>query len=486
MAKASENAAGRFVGRALDEFVNADPGRHALAEATALSHEGQDDEAYRLLRASLRKLGRWRAEAVDELVRIALRTRIPHPVLSDEFAELVRLVKGSGRSLLPVLEVFELAGHEERKELLFDHIGRAPETVGDALPAERLHSASMCGNWMSPALVQAAGKSRQKCYALWEACTALVFPEREPWSIEQLDAKIPLPDFLRPVLKPLLELKVIRTAAARNGAVLRLPRPAGAPAVPVRAQLDTWCRTGCGLREMICLWADAALLVSQGKSPMTQREIVERLEFLIACESPCAGCKHVPRDEWLRRRTDRRLREWAGLVLRDLGRSPAPALPPPEGLIEVPAGTVRGRSMGVPGFRMTEHLITRIAFAEFDPSIELRRAEEHRPMTNVNWFQAAAFARRFGGRLPSSSEWWSAHKADRMPTNPEGMVLGTPANDDDPVLAEWSADWSLAGSEKVKLNVPVKPAAPGALPGPGEGSLSPVDREMRLGLRVAL
>jgi hypothetical protein len=487
----SEPNIGRFLCGALEEFVEADPGRQILDEARRLSEDGRHDDGYRLLRSGMRRLGRWRAEAASALVEIALRTREPRPRLSDEFAELVRLAKGSGNSLLPVLEVFELAGHEERKELLFDHVGPARDSgVADSLQAERLHAAAERGHWQAAtaSLVQIAGKVRQRCFALWETCWTLVFPEREPWGVSQLDGKVPLPETILQLLRPLLELKTARTAAARPGAALRLPRPAG-PSVSLRPVLDSWCRPTCLLREMIVLWSETAMLVTGQKPPISQADIVARLTAAAESPTPTAGCRTLPREPFLRRRLDEAIRRLAEELLADLGRPPRPPAAPPPAPAEtvaVPAGMLKGRAMGIPAFQIGEYLVTRARFAEFDPSVELRRGEEHRPMTSVNWFQARAFARRLGGRLPTACEWWWALKCGALPTTVAGTPLAGPGTDAQPPTAEWSRDWTLAGSEKVRLNHVGRTPTAATVGLTGEHGLPPLEKDPALGFRVVL
>jgi hypothetical protein len=483
---------GRFLSAALDEFVQADPGRQALTEARALAEAGRNDEAYRLLCAALRGLGRWRQDAAAALVEIAMKTTEPLPRLSDDLAELVRTVKGSGQSLLPVLEVFELAGHEERKELLFDHIADPAEAgAADAVLSERIAGAAARGNWASPLgwLGQLIGKSVDKrfCFALWETAATLVFPEREPWSAGQLDGKLTLPEPAAAIARTLLELKVLRATAARPGAQLWLPRPAATAGAPVRPMLEGFCRAECRLREIVALWADVAMLITRKTPSISQAEIIDRLTEIAASASPTAACRMVPRDAFLRRRLDARVRESAELLLADLGRR-CPAGKPPAGMTAVAAGTLKGRSMGIPAFFLSEYLVTRAQFAAFDPAVELRRGEESRPMTNLNWFQARAYARKLGGRLPQTCEWWWALKSRCLPLNAAGTVVGSPAPgpEQEETFAEWSDDWTLAGAEKVRLNAASRAAAPGAPPVPTEAGLSPVDKDPRLGFRAAM
>jgi hypothetical protein len=507
---------GQFLHEAVSEFVDSDPGRQTLDEARRLAAGGRTEEAYRLLRSGLRRMGRWRSEAIASLVEFALAGARRRPGLSDEFAELVRLAKGGGAGLLPALEVFELAGHEERKELLFDHVGAAAAGprereslhASPALLSERLHAAAERGQWLAQSadLVQVcvARNERRKCLALWETCSLLVFPEREPWGVGQVEGKVPLPEPLVQVLKPLLELKVCRTVAARPGAMLRLPRPS-APAASLRPVLEGWCRPGCRLTEAVALWADAAMLVADLKPSIPQSAIVEGLMRLRdGRPSAVAGasasmlgpvgpsgptpCRLLPADAFLRRRVESRLRSLAAALLVDLGKA-VPAGSPPAGMVAVPAGLLKGRAMGVPAFWIDAEPVTRARFAAFDPSVEVRLGEGDRPMTGVNWFQARAFARSVGGRLPTAAEWLWAVRSGKIDPFPADPVPGLP--EPEPTPAEWVADWTLTGAEKVRVNVPghAPPGSPGAMAAGASASepgLPPLEKDARLGFRVAM
>lgn len=79
----------------------------------------------------------------------------------------------------------------------------------------------------------------------------------------------------------------------------------------------------------------------------------------------------------------------------------------------------------VDGFWLQEHEVTNQEYARFDPGHSFPSGEERRPVANVTWAEAMAYARSLGGTLPSEVDWEFAARGRERREYPWGSAEPT-------------------------------------------------------------
>lgn len=144
---------------------------------------------------------------------------------------------------------------------------------------------------------------------------------------------------------------------------------------------------------------------------------------------------------------------------------------PPEGMVWVPGGELRmgddAREVYVETFAIDPFPVTHLQFQQFLPQHRFPLGKAHHPAVQMSWYEAAAYARWMGKRLPTEAEWEKAARGsdgrlypwgeqfdpDRCNTL-EGQVGDTTPVDRYPAgrsphgcydmvgnVVEWTADW---------------------------------------------
>ncbi len=149
---------------------------------------------------------------------------------------------------------------------------------------------------------------------------------------------------------------------------------------------------------------------------------------------------------------------------------------PPEGMVYVPAGSfIMGSETGDPdekpkhiawtdAFFIDRYEVSYAEFAAYDPTFEIPEGRENSPAI-VNWYQAEAYAKWAGKRLPTEKEWEKAARGtdgrifpwgntfdltyvvwDRA--YPRGSAIAKPESpygcyDMAGSVWEWTSDWYL-------------------------------------------
>src|SRR5688572_26534230 len=83
--------------------------------------------------------------------------------------------------------------------------------------------------------------------------------------------------------------------------------------------------------------------------------------------------------------------------------------------VTLPAGTFmmgsgdsdideRPHEVSVTAFSMKQHEVTNEEYRRFDPAHKFTAGEENHPVTNVSWYDAAAYAAWLGASLPTDVE----------------------------------------------------------------------------------
>lgn len=91
----------------------------------------------------------------------------------------------------------------------------------------------------------------------------------------------------------------------------------------------------------------------------------------------------------------------------------------PEGMVYIPSGefimghaddprTEGGRKVQADAFLIDKYEVTHERYRSFKPSHAFGKGKEKYPLTLVNYFEAEAFCKRSGNRLPTEKEWEKA------------------------------------------------------------------------------
>jgi iron(II)-dependent oxidoreductase len=123
---------------------------------------------------------------------------------------------------------------------------------------------------------------------------------------------------------------------------------------------------------------------------------------------------------------------------------------PPEGMVYVPAGEfIMGSDIGDPdekpqhiattgAFFIDRYEVSNAEFARFDPEFQFPAGKENRAAI-VTWYQADAYARWAGKRLPAEKEWEKAARGTDGRMFPWGNTF-------DETFVVWDQDESRGGS----------------------------------------
>ena len=120
------------------------------------------------------------------------------------------------------------------------------------------------------------------------------------------------------------------------------------------------------------------------------------------------------------RSADPQMRQQSGALRQELIRSLRESFPrpePAEGFVDIESGSVpmSPTKMGAPEravvvspFRILDHEVTCIEYRRLSPG---HPCEGDLPVSEVNWYEAYAYAAWLGGRLPTEAEWEYAARA---------------------------------------------------------------------------
>lgn len=146
-------------------------------------------------------------------------------------------------------------------------------------------------------------------------------------------------------------------------------------------------------------------------------------------------CEMVIRHECQHTETMRQTMAIAGLL--PAGEPPAATKPDCEGSewVEIEAGPFEmgaaehgfaydnerpRHTVELPGFQIARHPVSNAEWARFTG--DATPGDPDAPVCHVNWFEADAFAKAHGARLPSEAEWERAAKAERPALEQVGRV----------------------------------------------------------------
>lgn len=80
------------------------------------------------------------------------------------------------------------------------------------------------------------------------------------------------------------------------------------------------------------------------------------------------------------------------------------------------------RRLSVDGFWIQRHEVTNAEYRRFDPDHQFPAGAGRRPVVNVTWREAMAYARFVGGRLPTEPEWELAAEGPENRPYPWGQA----------------------------------------------------------------
>jgi sulfatase modifying factor 1 len=98
------------------------------------------------------------------------------------------------------------------------------------------------------------------------------------------------------------------------------------------------------------------------------------------------------------------------------------AATPPRKAVRIPAGTYRalymkGAGVHVAAFSIDRDPVTRAEYLQWRDKAPGQVGHARRPMTDVTWYEAAAYCKARGGRLPTLAEWEYVAAASRTERN---------------------------------------------------------------------